>query len=206
VPGFGDVCVIALQLGWPLLYFATGTQRTGDDDRSLVAHLQFWGLRDIRTPEPVLLGEARPFEELLAKVVSRPINQRVLAALPALLLRNAFDAHRLISAAEGYGSLQRVGWLADIASYVSARLPVGASQPDAQSGLSIVAQTAASALHETSSEKGEFAYLGTDPSASKAARLRTWEASPPLTRRWRIACDIGLDEFVTRARSVLVGT
>ena len=97
VPGFGDVFVIARQLGWPLLYFATGKQRSGDDDRTLVTHLQSWGLRDVKIPEPILTGEARPFEELLAKVVSRPITQRILAALPGLLLRNDFDPNRLLT-------------------------------------------------------------------------------------------------------------
>ena len=39
IPSFGDVCAIAQELGWPLLYFATGLERTGDDTRALAAQL-----------------------------------------------------------------------------------------------------------------------------------------------------------------------
>jgi transcriptional regulator with XRE-family HTH domain len=142
-PAFGDICVIAQQLGWPLLYFATGQERTGDDTRTAVTHLRFWGLGDIRLPEPALLGEARPFEEVIADVVSRPVNQRVLAALPALLLRNRFEPTRLISDAQALGSLRRIGWLADVAEHVSRELPPAASQPDTRRRLSSVEQAAA---------------------------------------------------------------
>lgn len=201
VPSFGDVCAIAQQLGWPLLYFATGQERTGDDIRATVARLQFWGLRDIRTAEPVLFGEIDPFEEVVAEVVSRPVNERVLAALPALLLRNRFEPAHLVSAAHGFESLKRVGWLADVAKHVSERLPPRASQPDTQRRLTAVEKAAAKDLRARAPET--FDCVGLDPSASKAARERVWKASPPLARRWRIACELRLEEFVERAQSIL---
>ena len=200
-PAFGDICVIAQQLGWPLLYFATGQERTGDDTRTAVAHLRFWGLGDTRLPEPALLGEARPFEEVIADVVSRPVNQRVLAALPALLLRNRFEPTRLISEAQALGSLRRIGWLAGVAEHVSQQLPTAASQPDTRRRLSSVEQAAAKELR--ASDSPEYDYLGPDSSVSRAGRESVWKASPPLARRWRIASDIRLEEFFERAKSIL---
>jgi hypothetical protein len=166
-----------------------------------VAHLRFWGLGDIRLPEPALLGEARPFEEVIADVVSRPVDQRVLAALPALLWRNRFEPARLISEAQALGTLGRIGWLADVAEHVSQQLPPAASQPDTRRRLSSVEQAAAKELR--ASAPPEYDYLGPDSSASKAARDSVWKASQPLARRWRIASDIRLDEFVERAKSIL---
>lgn len=97
VPSFADVCVIAQRLRWPLLYFATGRERTGNDRRALAAQLFYWGLRDLRLAERVLLGEIRAFEELIAEVVAGDPSPRVLEALPALLLRNKFVASEIIS-------------------------------------------------------------------------------------------------------------
>lgn len=202
-PAFGDVCVIAQQLGWPILYFATGHQRTGDDPRAVAAHLRFFGLRDIRLAEPVLLGEVRAFEQLLADIVSRPIDPRVLEALPALLLRNRFEPSQLISAAQSLGSLRRVGWLANVAAHISTGLPLGAAQPDTQRRLSTLEQTASEKLRER--KPATIDYVSARLSTSAAARGRLWKTSPPLTRRWRIACDIQLREFAKRAESILSG-
>jgi hypothetical protein len=200
-PAFDDICIIAQQLGWPLLYFATGQERSADDPRTAVAHLRAWGLSDLRVSEPVLLGELRPFEEIIPDVVSRPVDQRVLAALPALLLRNRFEPTRLIAAAQALGSLRRLGWIADVARHVSRRLPPSALQPDYQRRLSAI--EAAAAKEFRTSDVTDRDYLAPDLSTSKSARDRLWKESPPMTRRWRIACDIRLDEFVERARSLL---
>lgn len=43
-PSFGDICLFAEKLAWPLLFFATGRLRTGTDGRALAAQLFHWGL------------------------------------------------------------------------------------------------------------------------------------------------------------------
>ena len=106
-PSFGDVCVIAQDLGWPLLYFATGRERRADDTRALAIELHFWGLRDIRLGKRVLLREVRAFEESLADAVAGFVDARVLEALPALLLRNRFEPQELIVQRTGYGGCGR---------------------------------------------------------------------------------------------------
>ncbi len=204
VPSFDDVCVIAKELGWPLLYFATGLERTGEDTRALAAQLRFWGLRDVHAAEAVLLGEVRPLEETLAVVTAGSVNPRVLDVLPALLLRNRFEPAELISHAQSRGTLRRLGWLADVATHVSERLAPGYSEPDAKRKLDTV-NKAAQARRGSRSDLDEIDYLGT-ASASREARDRVWKSSPPLTRRWKIACDVKLEAFIERARSLVEGT
>lgn len=206
VPSFDDVCTIAKELGWPLLYFATGLERTGDDTRALAAQLRFWGLRDVHAAEAVLLGEVRPLEESLASVTAGSVNVRVLEALPALLLRNRFEPAELISYAQSRGTLSRLGWLVDVAAYVSERLPPGYSQPDAKRRLDAVKKTAERQIGPRSAPD-EIDYLGAvSLSSSREARDRVWKSSPPLTRRWKIACDVKLEAFIERARTLLEGT
>jgi transcriptional regulator with XRE-family HTH domain len=206
IPSFGDVCVIAQQLGWPLLYFATGAERGGDDIRAVVAQLRYWGLGDVRAAETVLLGEVRSFEELLCTVTTGKISFRILEALPALLLRNRFEPTELISQAEHRGSLRRLGWLADVASHVSQRLPPSYSQPDSKRRLEAV-QIAAEHTVPSDATLDTVDYLGVGAvPTSREARERVWQSTPPLTRRWRIACDIAIDDFVERARSLLGGS
>ena len=205
IPSFGDVCAIAQELGWPLLYFATGLERTGDDTRALAAQLHFWGLRDVHVAEAVVLGEVRPFEELLANVTAGSVNVRVLEALPALLLRNRFEPAELISHAQSRGTLRRLGWLADVATHVSERLRPGFSQPDAKRRLDALKKAAEIQIGPRS-DLDDIDYLGAvSHSTSREARDRVWKSSPPLTRRWKIACDVTLETFIERARSLLEG-
>jgi transcriptional regulator with XRE-family HTH domain len=182
IPSFGDVCIIAQQPGWPLLYFATGLERSGDDIRATVAQLRFWGLRDVHAAETVLLGEVSPFEELLASVTRGSVNLRLLDGLPALLLRNRFDPAEVISHGESTGSLRRLGWLADVAVYVSERLPPRCSQPDAKRKLDAIKRAAENQLAGPT-DRDEIDYLGVvSVSSSSQARDRLWKSSPPLTR------------------------
>jgi hypothetical protein len=203
IPSFGDVCVIARELGWPLLYFAAGVERTGDDTRAVVAQLRFWGLRDVHAAETLLLGEVRPFEELLAGAISGNVNLRILEALPALLLRNRFEPTELISGGEFRGTLLRLGWLADVASYVSERLPPSYSQPDSKRRLDSIKKAAEKKI-PSKSDLDTIDYLGVlTVSSSRESRERAWKSSPPLTRRWKIGCDLKLDAFLKRASSLL---
>jgi transcriptional regulator with XRE-family HTH domain len=205
IPSFDDVCVIAQQLGWPLLYFATGVERAGDNTRAVAAQLRFWGLRDVHAAETVLFGEVRSFEELLAGVTAGKILFRILEALPALLLRNRFEPTELISQAEHRGSLLRLGWLADVASHVSERLPPSYSQADSTRRFDTIQKAAESSL-PSRADLETIDYLGVvGVSSAREAREQAWRSTPPLTRRWRIACDITLDAFVERAKSLLGG-
>lgn len=195
-PAFSDICTVAIALGSPLLYFATGRERHGDDTNAIVTELRFWGLRDLLVAEPVLLGEVRPFEELFAAVLPGAVDPRVLEGLPALLLQNAFDPERLLRFARASGFVRRAGWLSDIADEISRRLPPESIHPDAHGRLDRVTNTAwREAPPETPDYPGRL--------SSDSLHERVWAASPPLTRRWKIACDITLDEFESRARSLL---
>ncbi len=198
VPSFDDVCVIARQLDRPLLYFAMGRERTGDDTRSLAAQLRFWGLRDVRLAEPVLFGEAIAFEELIAKVVARIVAPRIVEALPALLLKNKFEADELIMNAKANGNLRCLGWLSDVALNISEKLPLEYIRPDSRRRLQTVV-AAAWARHVPD----EIDYVA-EPT-SELLRQRVWEDSPPVARRWRIGCAITLTQYLNRARSILAG-
>lgn len=198
VPSFDDVCVIAQQLGWPLLYFATGRERTGDDTRALAAQLRFWGLRDVRLAEPVLFGEAIAFEELFAEVIVRTLAPRVVEALPSLLLKNKFEADELIIKANANGSLRRLGWLSDVADNISEKLPLEYIRTG--SGRRLQAVVAAARAEHT---PDEIDYVAAP--TSELLRQRVWESSPPVARRWRIGCDITLAQYLNRARSILAG-
>jgi hypothetical protein len=111
----------------------------------------------------------------------------------------------LISQAEHRGSLWRLGWLADVASHVSERLPPSYSQPDSKRRLDAIKKAAESRL-PSATDLDTIDYLGVvGVSSSRESRERAWKSTPPLTRRWKFACDIRLDGFVERARSLLGG-
>lgn len=196
-PAFSDICAVALAIGWPLLYFATGRERHGDDTNALVTELRFWGLRDLLVANPVLLGEARSFEELFASVLEGTADPRLLEALPALLLRNAFDPEQLLRSLRASGVARRAGWLCEIAGEISRRLPPESIHPEAHGRLDRVIT---SAWKETPPEGPDYP----GRVSSESLRKRVWAESPPLTRRWKIACDLTLEDFESRARSLLV--
>lgn len=197
-PSFGDICVIAQHIGWPLLYFATGRERRGDDVTAVVTELQYWGLRDVRLGKRVLLGEVRPFEELFADAAASSAEGRVLEALPALLLRNRFETQELLVQGIAYASVRRVGWLAEVADEIVGDLPLESVQPEARRRLRSIS---AAAWEEPTPKEPD--YVGR--LASKQFRYRVWENSPPLARRWKIACNITREQFVGRAKSILDG-
>jgi len=197
VPSIDDVCVIAQQLGWPLLYLTTGRERTGDDPFALASQLHYWGLRDISLPERVLFGEVRSFEDLVAEVVTADPSPRVLEAIPGLLLRNKFDVAELLAFGRRYRGIRRLGWLADVAQTVSRRIPLEYVHPDAPRQLRAVL---ADAEKQPPSDEIDYVFGET---SSPASGQRAWSASPRLTKRWRIACDIALRQFQERAISIL---
>jgi transcriptional regulator with XRE-family HTH domain len=197
-PSFGDVCVIARELGWPLHHFATGRARKGDDTSALAAELHFWGLRDLLLAERVLLGEVRTFEELFADALARVLDVRVLEGLPALLLRNPFETQELYVQSVACASIRRVGWLAEVAEEIAKKLPRETVQPEAGRRL----QSIQSAAWRQPAPP-EPDYIG--PLASQQFRDRVWNDSPSIARRWKISCDISLEQFHRRADSILGG-
>jgi transcriptional regulator with XRE-family HTH domain len=195
-PSFGDICLIAFKLGWPLLYFATGQLRHSDDSNALAAALRFWGLRDLVVRESPLLGEVETFEELFV-LAARSSNARIVESLPALLLANTFEPQSLLGHARAHASTRRVGWLADISSHSADRLPSDAVQPESRRRLRDVIDAA---WKEPAPEEPD--YVG--DVASREQVERVWKASPTVARRWKIACDIEIEAFVERARSLLL--
>ncbi len=196
IPSVDDVCVISQQLGWPLLYLTTGRERTGNDPAALVSELYYWGLRDVSLPERVLFGEVRSFENLVAEVLGGEVSGRILEAVPALLLRNRLETSELISQGRQYGNLRRLGWLADVAQTISSGIPLQYLHPEATRWLRTVVKSAKS---ERAPKEIDYVLA----SAANSSGKQAWAASPPLTRRWRIACDITLRQFAARALSLL---
>ena len=209
-PGFGDACDLAKALGTPLLFLADGRDRTGSDSRDLIAHLAHWGLNDLAPGEVALIGEARPFESLIATSLTDATTPRILESIPALLLKNDFSASELEAQATGERVLHRLGWLAELAEWIAAQLPVSRAHPSASSKVRQVRQAAWNRRQQ------DFAKL------SKAARWpEGWdlfgkaEASPkggaskhladtsPIAKKWKIAYPAPQEDFLARARDIL---
>jgi hypothetical protein len=189
---------------------ADGRDRTGSDSRDLIAHLAHWGLNDLAPGEVTLIGEARPFESLIATSLTDATTPRILESIPALLLKNAFSGPELEAQATGERVLHRLGWLAELAEWIAAQLPVSRAHPSASSKIRKVRQDAWNRRQQ------DFAKL------SKAARWpEGWdlfgktEASPqgeaskhladtsPIAKKWKIAYAAPQEDFLARARDIL---
>lgn len=220
-PSFDDVCLIAQQFGWPLLYFATGRLRTGTDGRALAAHLHYWGLRDLSVSGRPVLGEVRAFDDVVTESVRDGAGVRIIEGVPALLLRNDFAPADLVASARRYGTLRRVGWLSEIAERISRQLELRWIHPDAAVNVRTAWKTAwvdvnkAPARIEvfepvTVEDSAKLEYVSPHSAGSARTKAgtgdrrdREWQDSPPVTRRWGIACDLSLDDFLRRARAIL---
>ena len=194
-PSFGDICLLAEKLGWPLLYFATGRLRSGTDGRALAAQLFHWGLRDLSVSGRPILGEVRAFEDVVPESVRDGAAVRLIEAVPALLLRSDFAAPELVASAKRYGTLRRVGWLSEVAELVSRKLEIRWIHPDAAANVHAAWRTAWAELSQDAGreevvEPVIFAH-------------RTPADSPAVSRRWGIALDLSLDDFLRRARTIL---
>ena len=124
--------------------------------------------------------------------------------IPGLLLKNTSEASELISYAVRHRSLRRLGWLADVAEKISEEVPREYLQPDALRWLHAVQAAATGAKDKLARDEINYVF---PPSAQRPAqaklRERAWALSPPLTKRWGIACDITLRQFLSRALTVL---
>jgi transcriptional regulator with XRE-family HTH domain len=208
-PGLADACAIARALGTPLLLLADGRDRTSNDPRDLIGHLAYWGLNDLAPLETTLIGEARPFEALIAVSLTDASTPRILESIPALLLKNEFSASELEGQATGARVLHRLGWLAEVAEWIAGQISVSRIHPAASPKVRQVRQAAWNRRHE------DFAKL------SKAARWpEGWDlignttTSPdrnskqptnlsPIARKWKIAYSTPQEEFLARARDIL---
>ena len=192
-PGFDDVSRLAQFYGWPLIFFATGRLRTGDDPRELVAHLHFWGLRDLKVhPRRPLIGEVRAFENLVAEAADAP-DARIVEALPGLLLRNEFEPSELLRAARSQGTVREVGWLSQVAYIISKQLDINLTQPGA-----------AGKVNRTwTAARAELARAEAETTPGEDDEQLDPLTSEGIARRWRVKRPITLPEFKTRARAIL---
>jgi len=210
-PGFADVCTIAKALGAPLLFLADGRDRTGSDPRDLIAHLAYWGLNDLDAGETSLIGEARPFESLIADSLVGASTPRILEGLPALLLKNEFSVHELQAEATRAQALHRIGWLAETAEWIASQISVSRIHPSASSK---IRQVRVSAWHhrlvEFKNAKpslwledwdlfGKFDSY--DPTQIDVEALK--EKVPSIATKWRIAYTTPQEDFLSRARDIL---
>lgn len=191
-PSFGDVARLAQFYGWPLIFFATGRLKTGDDPRDLAAHLYYWGLRDleIHSGRP-LIGEARSFELLAAEASDAP-EVRIVEALPGLLLRNDFNDSELLSSARRHGTLKEVGWLSQIADIISRQLDINLIRPGASRRLN----------RTWTAARQELTHGRTEAASSQLHELAA-PAAQKLAQRWGVERRVTLDEFKARAISIL---
>jgi transcriptional regulator with XRE-family HTH domain len=209
-PGFADACVIAKALGTPLLYLADGRDRTGSDPRDLIAHLAFWGLNDLAPGEVALIGEARPFEGLIAVSLTDAGTPRILEGIPALLLKNEFSVPELESQAAGVRVLHRLGWMAEIAEWIASQIPVSRIHPSASSKIRQLRQAAWNRRQQDFAKvsKGSQWSEGWDlfgkiaASADGDAFKRTRNSSP-IAKKWKIAYGTPQEDFLARARDIL---
>jgi transcriptional regulator with XRE-family HTH domain len=141
-PGFADACTIARALGTPLLFLADGRDRTSSDPGDLIAHLAYWGLTDLAPGEVTLIGEARPFESLIAVCLTEAGTPRILESIPALLLKNDFSERELEAQATGARVLHPLGWLAEIAEWIASQISVSRIHPSAFSKIRQARQAA----------------------------------------------------------------
>ena len=187
-PSFDDVCLLAREYGWPLVYFATGRVRTGADRRALAAHLFHWGLRDVTDLERPILGEVRAFEDVVAESTREDI-PALMEAVPALLLRNDFDPDDLLASARRFATIRRVGWLNEVAEQISRELELRWLHPDAARN---VRATWVAAWAEIASDAAD------EPEGGPPK-----ENVPPVTQRWGVRSDVSIEAFLKRARVIL---
>lgn len=185
-------------LGRPLLYFATGRDRTGNDPRDLAAHLASWGLGDVLASEVPLIGETKPFDWLIAEVLSRNDVPRILEAVPGLLLRNEFDAADMIRACKRTRTTHRLGWLAEIAEKIASKVPVAKIDPQATARIATIREEA------WRKRRGEAATVwdnfGVEPDERGGSLVG---GLPPLAEKWRIRYRTPQAQFLERARENL---
>ena len=209
-PGFADASDLARALGTPLLFLADGRDRTGSDSRDLIAHLAYWGLNDLAPGELALIGEARPFESLIATSLTDVSTPRILESVPALLLKNDFSAPELEAQATGERVLHRVGWLAELAEWIAAQLPVSRAHPSASSKLRQLRQAAWNRRQEDFAKLSKAArwpegwdlFGKTEASAKGGASNHAADTSP-IAKKWKIAYPAPQEDFLSRARDIL---
>lgn len=202
-PSFADVCSIARALGWPLLFFATGHERTGSDPRHLAAHLRFWGLSD--QPADALIGESRTFEEIVLEVLSDHSTPRLVEAVPALLLRNDFDEKVLLQRAEERGLRARVGWACELAEWIASNLHLSSIRPDALPKLCELRKKSFDfMMPDVWDVIGEGSTFEEDHDPAGWKRIkRAIAKTPDLTKKWWIVFETSQERFLDRAKEIL---
>lgn len=200
----GAFCIqMARALGWPLLFFATGHERTGSDPRHLAAHLRFWGLTD--QPADALIGESRAFEDLLLDALSDRSTPRLVEAVPALLLRNDFDHEGLFERAQERGLRGRVGWACELAEWIASNLDLNSIRPDALPKLrELRKKTFDFMMPDTWDIIGEGWTFEEDhdPAGWKEIK-RAIARTPDLTKKWWIVFETPQERFLDRAEEIL---
>jgi transcriptional regulator with XRE-family HTH domain len=209
-PGFADACAIAKALGTPLLFLADGRDRTGTDPRDLIGQLAYWGLNDLAPGEVSLIGEARPFESLIAVSLTDASSPRVLESIPALLLKNDFSAPELEAQATGARVLDRLGWLAEIAEWIASQVSVSRIHPSAFSKIRQVRQAAwnhrqqgFAALSKTARWPEGWDVVGNATGAPDSEAPRRPASIAPIAKKWKIAYPTPQEDFLARARDIL---
>ncbi len=212
-PGFGDACTIAKALGTPLLFLADGRDRTGNDPRDLIGHLAFWGLNDLASGEATLIGEARPFESLIAVSLTDAGTPRIVESVPALLLKNDFSAPELEAQATGARVLHRLGWLAEIAEWIAAQIPVSRIHPSAFSTVRQVRQAAWNRRQQDFAKLSKAArwpegwdVVGNTTAPSDGDSAKRLASISPIAKKWKVAYSTLQEDFLARARDILAVT
>lgn len=207
-PGFADACDLAKALGTPLLFLADGRDRTGSDPRDLIAH---YGLNDLAPGEVALIGESRLFEGLIATSLTDATTPRILESIPSLLLKNDFTVLELEAQATGLRVLHRLGWLAELAEWIAAQLPVSRIHPSASSKVRQVRQSAWNRrqqdfvkLSKAPRWPEEWDLFGkTEPAYSKGPASRHVADISPIAKKWKIAYSTPQEDFLARAHDIL---
>ena len=208
-PGLADACGIAKALGAPLLLLADGRDRTGSDPRDLMGHLAYWGLNDVAPGESTLIGEARPFEVLIAASLGDAGTPRILEGIPALLLKNDFSAPELEAQATGASVLHRLGWLAEVAEWIAGQISVSRVHPSAFANVRRVRQAAWRRRQQDFDKLSKVArwpegwdLVGSTTNSPERGSKQPTDISP-IARKWKIAYATPQEGFLARARDIL---
>lgn len=176
----------------PLQYFLNGEVAPPNTAEQLFKELRHWGLSDVVGGPAIPAGAFRRFEETFAlALVSRP-NPRIVHGLPALLLLNDWSPTLLHAFSVTYGTLQRVGWIADLAL---ALLDIHESNPRVSIDSSTNLRSFISSIDRSGFQNDDLGYPPTADARVSGASI--------IQRRWKVSFDSDLSTFRERTEFLI---
>jgi transcriptional regulator with XRE-family HTH domain len=189
IPSLQQLIQIAGALEVPLERLLTGKNRPSNEVPGLAIELRSLGLVDLWVESPVVPGDFRRPEEVVALAVAgREPDARIVEGIPAVLAWNRWNGILLqaFARAAGRGTVYRLAWLADVALAIhrAGGFPGGCPGRDDLAG---------------------FVKRIRQPPADRWDNLGRLAEPPrsPIWRRWRIKYPGDLATFKQRAQHLV---